>query len=224
MKIAKLKNPRIAYLVGVFQTDGYYYIIKTKDGKVFHKFCITGRYKSQPMVEECARIYNEEFCRNVSIYRKNGYFIFKASINTLLKVFKKLQILPKKLAVPSWILDNDECFGAYLAGLIDGDGNVCIKRKLYPQCRVRIINGDLNGLIKLSSVIEKKLKCSTTIRKKVRITSINGKAVIGKAYDLDFYVSKKNLDYFKIYVLPFIKIKHKRKVINHFCKFRYKLT
>ena len=113
---------------------------------------------------------------------------------------------------PNWINDNIKFFGPYLAGVIDSDGSVCIKRPKYPQCKIKIISGHPQYNLKES--IEKNLKCKVAIEDSGKIMQYTGKWYPG--FDLVFLVSSKNLKIIKEYVLPFITIPRKRNIIKRY--------
>ena len=171
------------------------------------------------MIKKFREIFNYYFNRNVSIQKdKNkNRFSFRTSINRLLTEFTQLEILPKNISPPQWI-QNIELFGAYIAGLIDGDGNICIKRPKYPQCRIRITNERKQK--ELAFFIQKIFNCSTTLTPVKKDSVLNGRKIHGEAYDLEFYVSKKNIYYIKKFVYPYIQIKHKRKTLERFFKIK----
>jgi intein/homing endonuclease len=131
-------------------------------------------------------------------------FYIQTSINNDIDSFRKLGFLSPKSHTPEWVLRNDEIFLAYLAGMIDGDGNICIKRPAYPQCRITITSEFM--LPKLKQYIEKFLSCKVSYYKyKNR-----------NAYNLDFYISPKNFRLTKEKLYPNLTINHKRQVLNNF--------
>ena len=208
-------NNKLAYMIGIFQSDGYYTVFNDKKrNKVQCRFGVDCKIGSLPMLLEFQKIFNESFNRKVSIQKnKVGVFSFRTTINSLLLLFKELEILPKRYSAPTWI-QNVELFGAYLAGLIDGDGSVCIKRPKYPQCRIRIT--DEFSQEYLRSFIRKMFGCSVNITPVKKTATLNGKKIYGEAFDLDFYVSKKNIQIIKRCVYPFIQIGHKKDTIGRF--------
>lgn len=106
---------------------------------------------------------------------------------------------------PSWI-NSRKFFGPYVAGVIDGDGNVRIKRPEYPQCYVDITSAPEPK--ELQVAVEKYLNCSSSYRHKERGNN--------SWYRLQFLVSSKNIDIVKEFVYPHIQIKHKREAMEKY--------
>jgi hypothetical protein len=215
MELKNLRNKDVAYLVGSFQSDGYFYkFIDKKRNKTENRFGICGGKKSLKMLKRFNYILAKFFLKNIQIQKVKGknYFYVRTSINRIINYFYKLEILPKKFESPSWIFNNDELFGSYLAGIIDGDGSVCIKRKKYPQCRIRICDGKPPE--KLKRQIISKLKCTARIYFVRNISFMNGREIYGKGYYLEFYVSSKNLEFIKKYVYPEIQIEYKKEKLK----------
>jgi hypothetical protein len=99
---------------------------------------------------------------------------------------------------------NEEIFFAYLAGMIDGDGNVCIKRPSYPQCRITITSEFM--LPELKSHIERFLGC------KVNYYKYKNR----NAYNIDFYISPKNFAKARERLYPNMTINHKKEALLRF--------
>lgn len=117
---------------------------------------------------------------------------------------------------PLWIIDRKHLAGAYLAGVIDGDGDIRIKRKKYPQCAIRITSS--KPQLSLSKFIRFVLGCSVSIthmKRKVFI-KMSRKFVNGEYYVLEFLVSSKNKDFIKRFVLPEISLKWKKEKLTKF--------
>lgn len=135
-------------------------------------------------------------------------------MKNLVKIFADLKIdfsdPPKP---PKWITDSPKFFGSYLAGLIDSDGNIGIKRKKYPQCRIRITSDHHQDELKLA--IEKILNCKASIEDKGRFVEEWGGGWY-PGYDLIFLVSKKNWKILKENTVPFIAIPRKRTVVEKY--------
>ena len=138
------------------------------------------------------------------------------------KTFKKLNELNTFLKYPpippKWIVENDKFFGAYLAGLIDGDGNVRVKRKKYPQCAIRIISG--SPQYELRDALVNKMNCAVNIIKKPRDVIFKNRRIISTSYDLEFLVSPKNFEFLVDDVVHMISLERKRKVIEKYIKKR----
>ena len=160
-------------------------------------------------------IFNKEFRKNVTILKRRDreLFVIQTSVNKLLKTLNYLEIIPKKFHAPKWI-NNLNLFGAYLAGLIDGDGDVRIRRKNYPQCAIRITKG-VKDII-LIDQIKNFLNCNVSCYHVTTKSILNGRKIIGRAFRIEFLVSSKNKELFKLYLLPFLRIVHKKQIIFNY--------
>jgi len=165
------------------------------------------------MILKFCKISNELFNKRVSITKnKHGQYVCRVYIRKLLKIFKKINIIFTKAPAPPICIKNSNLnFGAYLAGIIDGDGHVKLKRnkdRHIPQCAVIISNGEPQH--ELAKSIRDNLNC------KVQIVKRTKKKRKGTWFELTFYISRKtNLLHVKRYVLPFIALPHKRIRIRH---------
>ena len=117
---------------------------------------------------------------------------------------------------PSWVKEKINLFGSYLAGIIDGDGDVRIKRRKYPQYMVRITSG--SEQTDLTVNIEKFLRCSTTITKRTRKSfyAKENRYIHGTSYSLEFLISSKNIEFVKRFILPYINLSRKHNRIKNF--------
>ena len=140
-----MKNENVAYWIGAVQSDGCYKTYTEKKRNITrHLISFHVSKKSLPMVRKFQFISKNIFNRNSKIFKidKSNTWEMHIGIAKLIEDFKKLEItfgdppLP-----PKWTLFDNKYFGAYLAGLIDGDGDIRIKRKKYPQCVIRIAGG-----------------------------------------------------------------------------------
>jgi len=170
-------------------------------------------------------IFHKEFGRTLKIRKKfhkneNPTFLIDVGIVNLRDSFARLKIDKEKLA--PWIKNNQRFFCAYLAGVIDGDGDISIKRPQYPQCRVRIAAG--KELSELMDLIRHHLKCSCSLEKAIVSTYSLPRAKIkfSVGYYHCFYLSRNNMKVFKKFVLPYIQIKHKRRKLLEYYKIREK--
>ena len=173
------------------------------------------------MLYKFQKISNSVFNRKVSVFKERkvdmwGYYL---DAKSLLKNFKRLNITfrgaPKP---PSWTLKHS-LFGPYLAGLIDGDGDVRIKRKNYPQCVIRISSGSKQTA--LANSIRKILKCSVGITYEEKDSEIEGRKIHGCTYYLEFYVSSKNFRFVNQYILHNISLRYKKEKIENYIKSRW---
>jgi hypothetical protein len=200
-------NADLAYLLGVFQSDGCYWkFYNKKTNKLVHRLGFYGNEKSLPMLEKAQTVLKKEFRRSLAINARKDKknFYIQTSINSDLGVFERLGFLSPKSHTPQWISKNEEIFFSYLAGMIDGDGNICIKRPSYPQCRVTITSEFM--LPELKSNIEKFLRC------KVNYYKYKNR----NAYNIDFYISPRNAKITKDKLYPNLAINHKRKTLSKF--------
>lgn len=95
--------------------------------------------KLLPMLRKVVSILDDVFGRKVSISkRKNlNLYRFQTTVKNLMEQFRSFDIKTfKQVTAPDWINSNINYFGAFLAGVIDGDGNITITRKSYPMCSV----------------------------------------------------------------------------------------
>jgi len=221
MRWFTMPNPRISYFIGALQSDGTFYIFKNKKRHTnVYRIRFQVGEKSLPMLKYLQQIFATELDRKLKINldKVNEYgtkiYSLGTSVNTILPKLKRLNIQKNK--IPKTIITNKKHFCAYLAGLIDGDGDICIKRPLYPQCAVRITSE--KPLRKLCQLIKYHLACSARIEK-VHVNSIiEGRRIVGAGYKNAFYLSSKNLSAFSRFVYPHIQIKHKRKTLQKFFK------
>ena len=160
------------------------------------------------MLEKARAVMKKEFGRNLTINEKGDkkYFYLQTTIKSDIDSFKDFGFLSPKSQTPAWISKDESVFFAYLAGMIDGDGNVCIKRPSYPQCRITITSEFM--LPELKSYIERFLKCRVFYYKYKK----------RNAYNIDFYISSKNAKIARDKLYPNLAIKHKRKILNDFMK------
>jgi len=203
----------LAYWVGLMQTDGCIY--KRKECKSW-VISFTIGTKSLPMLEKFKLLTKSMFGIDGKITKKSeGIWQYRVTVTKLLEVFRELGIKfgdpPKP---PIWCQSSSETTGSYLAAVIDGDGDIRVKRPKYPQCVIRIHSGrEQQDLIKS---IEEILKCSISVTPRYRVVEYKGRIIKGLCFDLEFYVSSKSEDFIKTYVLPKMTIKHKVQKLSEF--------
>lgn len=210
-------DEHLAYWVGAVQSDGCLksYLDKNRNITMQYIHLYVGP-KSLPMLVRFQQISSNKFDRHVKIFKSKKRNIFEAKIGVKklinANLFSELDIQfcdppkpPRCLATPS-------LFGAYLAGIIDGDGNVNITRKKYPQCRIRIASSKKQ--IELRRAIIKNMNCGAYFTFRTRTAVLENRIISGSTWYLEFYVSKKNKDFFMRYIIPFISIHHKQKSIK----------
>lgn len=197
--------------MGVVQTDGS----MTRSGKVpTIQFGV--HQKSLPMLEKFQRITKENFGRSCKIEDDSlGYKRYRVSVGRLTKAFDILGIEfgdPPKPA--DWTKENRFYFGPYLAGIIDGDGDVRVKRPQYPQCAVRISSGSKPD--DLISAVKGNLCCSVSSSRRAGTREIRDRKISGSWWETEFYVSRKTARFFLEEVLPHMAIRHKSEKIKDF--------
>lgn len=211
-----MKSIDLAYWIGVAQTDGYFKRYYYKKKKVFrHLVSLNVGYPSIPMLEKFRTISQNIFKLKGSTWHnvKNATVEYKIGAKNLLPIFNQLNIdfsdPPKP---PRWIIENKEFFGAYLAGVIDGDGSVRIRRPQYPQCAVRITSGSYAVNLRQAIVSSLNIGVSRSINHSSSI--YKGRKIEGTAYNIEFYVSPKNFNFFHNCVIPQMAISRKRDKIS----------
>ena len=204
-------DENFSYWLGLVHADGFItkYVIKGKN-----------QTKYEFGLETISDVLIKEFCsglkhlgRHVSILKtKRNTYKCKVSANSIVDTLASLNIKLRegKYNPPESVGKNDRLFGAYLAGVIDGDGDIRIKRKTYPQCMIRISSGSLQP--SLNKLINQKMNCavSETFRE------VNRKGKIMRWYELEFLISRKNIGFISNFVLTHIKLTYKKDKIKKF--------
>lgn len=210
---------KLSYWVGVAQTDGSLFL-KGKDRKLYVSLGVGE--KSLEMMNKFIEYSKELFDRSPKPFtdRKRNVHIFRMGAAKLKTIFTEKAIDFSDPPKPSeWIVENDKYFGFYLAGVIDGDGNIRTKRKTYPQCVIRITSGKTQDALKKSII--NKMNCSVSITKRHGISYLKGRRIEGTSFDLELYVSKKNKYFIEKFVMPHVAIKYKREALKMFIKNKY---
>lgn len=219
IKRVTCKTQELAYLIGALQGDGCFYKYKTEyRGRSQVRYTITLKVMDLEFVKKCRDIFYNVFGRYRSIYTlSSGAYGISYGVKTLMVDFKDLEIVFKDPPrPPSWIKENEKFFGAYLAGLIDADGSVCIKRPKYPQCSVKITSG--HRQTDLEKSIKRILKCGVFIETKSEYSDFCGCDTL--AFNLRFVISPKNMEFFKNHVLPWVVLLRKSEVIRKYIELR----
>jgi len=209
----------LAYWSGVAQSDGSFKKHSTK--KPRYEIGLGVNKKSLPMVIKFKEISKRLLHRNAKIFKRKNQNVwdFCIGVSRLTQEFNKLDINfddpPKP---PKWCAEDIKFFGAYLAGIIDGDGNIRVKRKRYPQCAVRIISGHKQN--ELRNFITMKLSCSSHTTRYEADRTLEGRNIHGVWYELEFLISSKNYRIVKEFILPHISIEHKKDKIKSFIENR----
>ena len=214
------KTEELAYWLGIVQTDGCYneYFDKKKNRVVYR--IIMNVTKSLPMLVKFQEINRKLFNRKSNIYKKTtGSYESKIYVKEYLDEFNKMDFHFKDISkIPSWITENLEYFGAYVAGIIDGDGHILIRRPACPQCLVSITSGIKPE--ELKKIVMHKFNCSVNITTEEGISFISGREIVGHWHTLEFYISSKNSNLIEKYILPWIIMPHKKEKIERFLKER----
>ena len=174
------------------------------------------------MLRSLQKIFYSELGRKLKIIHEEinfyGTHIYSlgTNVNKLLPKFAALGI--RKKGISNSLAANKRLFCAYLAGLIDGDGDIRIKKPRYPQCEIRITAKKPSR--RLNELIRKHLACGTRIQKLCGNSVIEGRPVFGSGCQQSFYVSSKNIRTFKKYVDPHICIKHKKSTLRKFYRIK----
>lgn len=134
---------------------------------------------------------------------------FRFGCQQILRLLNELDVFYKNpVSPPAWVLQEEYLFGAYLAGLIDGDGDVRISRKKYPQCKVRI-HGSKEPK-RLVAEIERHLKCGAHSTIRIRVNKLKGRVFKSRGSVTEFAISKKNILFINKYVVPHLTLEYKK--------------
>ncbi len=217
-----MKSTSLAYWVGVAQTDACFKKAFSKKRKQhYYRISLCVGEKSIPMLKKFKESSQKIFgVKGTTWYNKKRKCIdYCFGCKKLLVTFKELEINFSDPPIPpSWIINDNKLFGAYLAGLIDGDGDVRIKRKKYPQCAVRINSG--TNQKELIKIIKNKLNIGVSSNTNIGGGYVKGRRIKGKSYRAEFYVSSKNFEFLTNFVLNNIEMKYKKNKIKNYIYFR----
>ena len=219
-----LKNEELAYWIGLVQANGslkkYSY---RKNKKVYEKLTLEFDVKDKVLVENFQKVCKRSLKRNPKIfYRSRGTWTCHIDVKKLQHLFKELDICFSDPPIPPrWCIKNENFFGAYLAGVIDGDGDIRIKRKKYPQCVIRIVSGSKQT--NLAENIKRLLKCSVSITKRYRVSFFHQekRLISGVSFSLEFLTSSKNFTFIKNYILPRINLLRKSSKLKDYITKRW---
>lgn len=201
-------DENIAYFIGVLHSDGCIYVFndKKRNRKQIRLSLMVG-CKSIPMAIKFQKILLEYFGKTVNLRKipnKNAYSI-QTSINRVWHIFQHWD----NYNLPDNIKNSKKLFGAYLAGIIDGDGTVKIKHnkdRVIPQYVVKIASDC--PLQEIKFLIGRYLTCSVYFE-----YDHNKK---GNGVNTCFYLSKKNVDSVKHIVYPHIELLHKKERLEKY--------
>ncbi|MBW2982620.1 hypothetical protein KY343_07080 [Candidatus Woesearchaeota archaeon] len=201
----KIDN-NIAYFIGILHSDGCIYNLfdKKRDRKIIRLNLTIGK-KSISMALKFKKILFDYFNRTVNLRKvpnKNSYVI-QTSINRIKHVLKNWNE-----KIPLEIKRDSSLFGAYLAGLIDGDGYIKLKNnttdRIVPQCIIKIASD--HPMVDVKNSIISHIGCNVHFEYKKG----------NKGVDTCFYISKKSIGYIKNYIFPHIVIDYKLNTLEKF--------
>jgi len=210
------EDGRFAYWVGLTQADGS--LKSRRNGSVSLEIEVKDKILAEAFRDAC----NKFFGKDLKVFRRtDGRWCCGMGVKKLLKAFESLDLEFKDPpSPPLWFEQNMHLFGAYIAGVIDGDGNIRIKRPEYPQCVVRVTSGSKQS--KLLESLSRIMRCAVTSTKRRRTVFYDKESrfIDGTWYDLEFLVSSKNMSFMKSFVLPFILLKRKQRKIENYIRFK----
>ncbi len=202
----------LAYWIGVAQSDGYFGTRWQKDRKSpQYTVALEVGKKSLPMLLKFKELSTTILKREAKIWKrsKKEYWQVRIGVGKFLEAFKKLDIKFKDPPIPpSWSLQTPEFFGAYLAGLIDGDGTVYVRNSKYPQCAIRIASS--LPQTRLCESIRKILTCGASIDRKESKSFLGDRPIEGTCYILEFFVSPKTCKFVEEFILPHLQLAYKK--------------
>ncbi len=211
-------SEELAYWVGVVQSDGSFCsYVERSTSKIKCTISFGVSEKSLKMLEQFERLSFLLFKRKGSIFKSKTRKVFysKIGVKSFIGIFQGLGIKFGDPPIPPiWTMQKPELFGAYLAGLIDGDGTVTIRRPEYPQCSVRITSGSKQ--LELAKYIRKVLKCSVWISSYKDKRKIDDRFSDCEWSDIEFLVSSKTYEFFRRFVLPYIQLDYKKDKIRNY--------
>jgi len=219
-------SSNLAYWIGSVQSDGSFksYINK-KTGKIKDVRISFGvSTKSLPMLKKVQKLSILLFNRKSGIWkeRKRDLWDYHICVKSLLHLFDKLDIKFKDPPrPPKWCLDEPNFFGAYLAGLIDGDG--CIWLTIDKKYKTLVCRAKITSRLEqkeLAEAIKEKLNCSLRIIPVKSTSILNGRLICGRGFNLEFLFSSKNLKFLERFIMPHLTIKHKKKRLEKYISHR----
>jgi hypothetical protein len=210
-------SEELAYWVGVVQTDGCL---------SQNRISLAVKDVSLPMIEKFTKISQNIFHIQNTIKQRSRNEVdvkfIRFSATKYLKYFKKLDIkFGDPPEPPSWIVQNSNFFGSYLAGVLDGDGCITITKSPYRRCLIRIISGEEQTI--LAKCIENILNCSTYFSHRKATKFFHNRKIRGSWVELGFTVSLKNYEFIKKFLLCNLAIVHKKEKLTNFIVDKYQI-
>lgn len=200
-------DTNLVYFIGVLNSDGYIYIFNDKKrNRRQIRLGLEIGTKSITMGLKFKNILFNYFGKSVNLRQRQNRttLSLQTSINKCWNLFKNWN----NGKIPEDIKNDKSLFGAYLAGLIDGDGYIKIKKdvadRLIPQCVVRIASG--RPLEHIKSLIEEHVKCRVHFEFHKKSKGVN----------TNFYISKKSIQFVEEYVYPHLVMPHKLAALERF--------
>ena len=214
---------KLAYWIGVVQTDGFLHLKKkSKNSDLRTLFVTVGvGEKSLNMLNKFRQYSEDLFGLNPKTFydKRSKNHVFRMGVTRLKDFFEEKKIdfsdPPKP---PKWITDNKKLFGAYLAGVIDGDGDIRIKEE-NSVCLIRVSSGCEQN--ELKTAILRNLRCGVHICKRSSIRTLDGREIRGTWFELEFGVSGKTYEFLRNFVIDHIAIDHKSNRLRNFIENRY---
>ena len=200
-------DTNIAYFIGVLHSDGYIYTFndRKRKRKQIRLGLQIGR-KSIPMAMKFKKILFDYFGKTVNIRLKpnTNLLCIQTSVNRIWNILQNWG----RGKLPVEIKANKILFGAYLAGLIDGDEYIQIKNntkdRVIPQCVIRIASDC--PLADIKDLIKEYIKCSVHFE----FHKTN------KGVNTTFYISKKSIEFIESYIYPHLVMPYKLTTLERF--------
>lgn len=214
-KIELKPSEELAYWIGVVQSDGS--LKKYTDKKNGSESVIISLHtsaKSLSMVKKFQELSFEVLNRHTNIWTEHvtGEINCHIGVKTLLPVFEELDIgFKDPPRPPNWAKENLRYFGAYLAGLIDGDGSV---RKTGKTLRIKITSAQKQE--ELAETIRNMFNCWVGIVRRECNRIFKGRQIHGVSYETEFNVNSKTSEFIKDFVIPWVQLTHKKEKIERF--------
>ncbi len=226
-KIKVEPSEELAYWVGAMQTDGSFWKYYRKEKRHFEfRLAMGVATKSLPMLQKVVELSAKIFKRYGKAYKrdKEDQWDYYIQVKQLSQVFEKLDIKFGDPPIPpEWVLYKPKFFGAYLAGVIDGDGSVRVSKRKSPQCFIKITSGSRQ--VELSESIKQILKCGVYQKGFYQKKFIKswGRTVEGTWYISEFCVSSKTAKFIADFVIPHLQLIYKKERLEDFIEKRYSL-